>query len=371
MEGIKDGFRKYKVRINYVSDSGQKRQLTRIIYGIDPAKALETQLIYKIKIQDEKPVKKMTVQQLYDEYIEVKKYEVKETTQDKIKQLFEYYILPTFKDYRIDRLSMKSLQDWKTEMQKKSLSLLTKKAVFGYFRAFINYAIAMEYLHKNPIIKLGNFKDSNYTKTEMKFYTPEEYKKFISRAKELATEKEVEKNDLSEWDYYVFFNIAFYTGLRKGEIHALKWSDIKGEYLSVSRSLTQILSNGEDFESTPKTASSIRTIQLPLPLIEILEEQKHRQQLMHTFNDDFRICNNIRDTSIERKNKFYSTSIDLKTIRVHDFRHSHASLLAHMNINIQEISRRLGHSRIEQTWNTYCHLYPKEQEKAIKVLNAF
>jgi integrase len=230
----------------------------------------------------------------------------------------------------------------------------------------------MDYLHNNPIVKLGNFKDVYYTKKEMQFYTPEEFRKFIVKAKELAIEEENNKNDLSEWNYYVFFNIAFYTGLRRGEIHALKWSDIKGEYLTVSRNVTQRFINGvSDIETTPKTISSIRTIQLPLPLIKVLDEQKKRQQILHTFTDDFRICNNIRNSSIARKNKFYSTSAGLKTIKIHDFRHSHASVLAHMNINIQEIARRLGHSRIEMTWNTYCHLYPKEQERAVKVLNSF
>jgi len=368
-KGIKDGLQKYKVRVNYISDSGQPKQLTRVAYGYDNAKILEIKLINEIKVKGEKPIKKMTIQKLYDEYIEVKKYEVKETTQEKIKQLFYYYILPTFKDNRIDKLSMHLLQDWKIAMNKKNLSLHTKKSAYGYFRALINYAIKMEYLNKNPITKLGNFKDAYYIRAEMNFYTHKEFKKFITRAKKLAAEKEYKKNDLSEWDYYVFFNIAFYTGLRKGEIHALKWSDIKGKYISVRRNLTQRLRNGKGAETTPKTISSIRRVELPLPLMKILYKQKQRQQLKHTFTDDFRVCNNIRNTSIERRNKIYSSSIGLKTIRIHDFRHSHASVLANKNINIQEISRRLGHSRIEETWNTYCHLYPKEREKAIKVLN--
>lgn len=54
--------------------------------------------------------------------------------------------------------------------------------------------------------------------------------------------------------YYVFFAIAFYTGLRKGEIHGLKWDDISGDYLSVKRSITQKLGNG-DRETPPKNRS--------------------------------------------------------------------------------------------------------------------
>ncbi len=50
-------------------------------------------------------------------------------------------------------------------------------------------------------------------------------------------------------------------------------------------------------------------------------------------------------------------------------RHSHASLLANEGINIQEIARRLGHSNVEVTWNIYSHLYPREEERALEILN--
>jgi len=77
----------------------------------------------------------------------------------------------------------------------------------------------------------------------------------------------------------------------------------------------------------------------------------------------------LSDTSIQNRNKKYSLLANLKTIRIHDFRHSHASLLASQGINIQIIAKRLGHSKIEETLNTYAHFYPREAEKAIDVLN--
>ena len=64
-----------------------------------------------------------------------------------------------------------------------------------------------------------------------------------------------------------------------------------------------------------------------------------------------------------------TTCSGLKSIRIHDYRHSHVSLLANEGINIQEIARRLGHSRVEETLNTYSHLYPREEEKAVDILN--
>ena len=77
----------------------------------------------------------------------------------------------------------------------------------------------------------------------------------------------------------------------------------------------------------------------------------------------------MRDTGIANKNIEFADKAELPHIRVHDFRHSHASLLANEGINIQEIARRLGHSKIEITWNTYSHLYPREEERAVQILN--
>ena len=103
--------------------------------------------------------------------------------------------------------------------------------------------------------------------------------------------------------------------------------------------------------------------------IDILNEHKKRQQKLKSFNEDFRICNGIKNNTIRRRNAFYSEKAGLKTIRIHDFRHSHATYLIHAEVLITEISRRLGHAKIDITLNTYCHLYPQQEEKAIAALN--
>jgi integrase len=368
-KGKKEGLQKYYVRINYISDRGEHKQLTRVAYGADRAKDLERRLHNEIKTERKMPIKKMTLQELYNEYIAVKTYELRKTSIVKIELVFKYYVLPTFRNHQIGKISGKAIQEWKIYMEQKALAHKTKKMAFVCFSAMMNYAVKMEYINKNPLPIIGTFKNTLNIKADMNVYTPEEFKRFISFAKEQAEEKERLQNDLSEWNYYVFFNIAFYTGLRKGEIHALKWSDINGAHITVNRSITQGI-RSEDIESAPKNKSSVRTLQMPTALIEALDAHNQRQKKAHNFADDFRICGNIRDTSIARKNKLYSTKAGLHRIRIHDYRHSHASLLANNSVNIQEISRRLGHTRIEITLNTYCHLYPKEEEKAVAVLNS-
>lgn len=233
----------------------------------------------------------------------------------------------------------------------------------------LNWAVKMEYLVKNPLTKIGNFKDPYFEKLEEKlqYYTPNQFKKYIKKAREYAETD----GTITGWGYYVFFAIAFYTGMRKGEINALKWSDIDGDIIHVRRSIAQKL-KGEDRETPPKNKTSYRDLQAPQPLVKILNEHQHRQQQINGYSEDFRVCGAtrcLRDSSLDNKNKKFAEAAKLPHIRIHDFRHSHASLLANEGINIQEIARRLGHSKIEITWNTYSHLYPREEERAVQILN--
>ena len=374
MDGKKDGKQKYRVRINYVDSAGKSRQIDRVAYGKEEAKDLERQLTVNLR---EETAPKLTVQQLYDEYIRVKKYEVKETTIDKSQKLLKSYVLPMLGERRIDKLTMSELQKWKDYLnaQKtsrgKSFSLKYKKNIFGEFRTLLNFAVKMEYIEKNLLSKVGTFKDVSAIKKEMDFYTADEFLKFISAAREAAETSEQKSGNIYEWSFYMFFMIAFYTGMRKGEIYALKWTDIDGTTVRITRSITQKLKGG-DRETAPKNQNSVRNLQIPKPLIRALKEHRERCKRIDGFNGDWRICGGqrcIRDSTLSYRNKKYAGAANVKKIRIHDFRHSHASLLVNNGINIKEISRRLGHSNVEITWNTYSHLYPQEEERALQILN--
>lgn len=372
MNGTKNGKQKYRVRINYVDNIGRSKQTERVAYGMAEAKELEMRMQYEIK---EQPITSgITLHQLYNEYVRALSSEVRESTITGNKRVFECYVLNSLGTTQVKKLTAPVLQNWKNEIEEvrttkgQPLSLRYKQNIYSIFRAVLNWGVKMDYLSQNILVKVGNFKSGIVTeKRNVDFYTADEYKLFSAAAKEEA----IKGATFHDWDYYVFFAIAFYTGLRKGEIHALKWTDINGNILSVSRSITQKM-KGADRETPPKNRSSIRTLQMPLPLIEILNEHKTRYEAFRDFSDEFRICGgprSLRDTSLENKNQHFAKLACLKKIRIHDFRHSHVSLLANEGINIQEIARRLGHSDIEMTWNTYSHLYPREEERAVEILN--
>lgn len=116
--------------------------------------------------------------------------------------------------------------------------------------------------------------------------------------------------------------------MRKGEINALKWSDIDDNIIHVRRSIAQKL-KGEDRETPPKNKSSVRDLQMPLPLINILNEHQKRYKAIDGYSDNLRICGGIkclRDTTIEKRNEKFADIANVKKIRIHDFRHPYVKL---------------------------------------------
>ncbi|MBD5128646.1 MAG: site-specific integrase [Ruminococcaceae bacterium] len=359
----------YRVRVSYQDTNGKFKQVERVCYGLAEAQMTEKRLTIDYKENKEGLAKsKMTVRELYDEYMAYHATETRKTSHVSTAAKLQKRVLPYLGDCRLDKLTQQKLANWKIEISKQDLSLTTKKNGYTALSALLNYAVKMEYIPKNPLSALGTFKDSNVIEEpgkKLRYYTPEQFLKFIEVAKSHC-------NTIKDWDYYVYFNILFYLGLRKGEATALKWSDIKGDTVCIRRSISQKLGSG-DYEALPKSKGSIRDLQMPTPLIDILNEHKERQRAVsHIFTEDYRICGGetpLRDSSVENRNKKYASEAELPHIRIHDYRHSHASVLANNSINIQEVARRLGHADVQMTWNIYSHLYPQESQRAVSVLN--
>ena len=243
----KDGVQQYRVTYNYTDNMGKYRQKTRLAYGLTEAKFVEAELMSRT---GEEPPQNLTVKNLYLSYIETKKNEVRETTFIKTKGNLERYVLPSLSRIKLSRLSVPALQQWKNEIAQLDLKIRTKQNIYKEFSAMLNYAVKMEYITSNPLQKLGNFKDAysfNKPEEKLQYYTADEYKRFIGEL-ELSTPR--------DWGFYTFFSIAFYTGMRKGEINALRWCDINGEILSVNRSVAQKIKGKGNVFTPPKNASS-------------------------------------------------------------------------------------------------------------------
>lgn len=368
--GKKDGLSRYRVRVNYTDSNGKAKQIERKVWGREEARRVEMTLETEYKEKEQAPSARMTVDELFQRYNAYHATETRRTSHEATMKRLERWVLPYFANKRLDKLNQQDFADWKIKISGENFSVVYKQNLYCAFVAMLNYAVKMEYIPKNNLSILGNFRDSSIIETtkskELHYYTAEQFEQYISVAKK-------ECKTLLDWGFYVFFCIAFFTGARKGEINALKWSDIEGNIMHIRRSIAQKLKGG-DAETAPKNRSSIRNLQLPTPLINVLNEQKERQKKWagKHFNEDFRVCGGVgtlRDTTIDKRNRHYADKAGLPRIRIHDFRHSHVSLLANEGINIQEVARRLGHSNVQETWNRYSHLYPREEERAVSVLN--
>lgn len=363
----RDGKRKYRIVVNYTDSDGAYKKKEKTAYGYDAAHELE-QLMQMQYRQPMEAMGELRFADFFDEYIKYKQHECRETTIEKQKEIVRNHILPYFGNVTMTDITAQMVVAWKNELNGTDLGITMKQHCYTQLQAVLNFAQNIEAIHENPTFKIGNFKNAYFEMPEEKiqYYTPDEFICFISTAKESIS-------SFFQWGVWIFFCLAYYTGMRKGEIHALKWSDIGSGKIHVRRSVSQKVAGKSIIEAPPKNQSSFRTIQIPEPLEIALQEHRQRQQeYFPTWSEDYRVCGGdkcISDTTISNYNRRWAKAAGLRVLRIHDYRHSHATLLANEGINIQEVARRLGHSNVQVTWKRYAHLYPREEERAIAVLN--
>ena len=186
----------------------------------------------------------------------------------------------------------------------------------------------------------------------------------------------------------VLFNLAIYTGLRKGELLALKWSDIdfKNDLVRVSKAVTIV--DGEQVCKAPKTKTSYRTVSFPhflanrLKALQIAELERRFQFGKDWQGEDWIfIQDNGRMMSystpyealqdaIKRYNDGRKPSDQLPAIPFHGLRHTSATLLIASQQDIKTVSNRLGHAQTSTTMNIYAHALQESDRKASDVLES-
>jgi integrase len=175
--------------------------------------------------------------------------------------------------------------------------------------------------------------------------------------------------------------LAVFTGMRRGEILALRWADVDlgNATLSVRRSLEETHRNGLRFKE-PKSRSGIRQVDLPPLLVDALrrhrsEQAKLRLSLGSAWKDHDLVCCSPDGGPMSPDNLSSSfpklvRRLGIPRIRFHDLRHTHASLLLRQGVHPKVVSERLGHSGVGLTLDTYSHLLPGLQREAAERLNS-
>ena len=175
--------------------------------------------------------------------------------------------------------------------------------------------------------------------------------------------------------YYAPFYTALFTGMRRSELLALRWSDIDLLLcqLSVTRTIHR-LHNGTIVFGEPKTGKSRRMVSLsPSTAIALREHREQQAQLRRsvglTLSDDDLVFSQhdgkpLLPDSITQAWRKLARRTGLKGIRLHDARHTHASLMLKQGIHPKIVQERLGHASIQITLDTYSHVAPGLQQAA-------
>ncbi|WP_326513717.1 site-specific integrase [Clostridium intestinale] len=180
---------------------------------------------------------------------------------------------------------------------------------------------------------------------------------------------------IKEHSIYIPVSLALQTGMRLGEILALRWDNINipGKSLAVRNSLSYI--HKELIIKRPKTSSSIRTIALMDSTINDLKALRKKQLLLKTetgIEYDY-ICSwedgrNMLPDYVSKTFQKLIKQYNFKKIRFHDLRHTHATLLLQQGTHPKIVSERLGHANISMTLDIYSHVLPNMQLEAVRKL---
>ena len=189
---------------------------------------------------------------------------------------------------------------------------------------------------------------------EMQIWTREEYQKF----------SDCLINKRISW---LAFQILFWTGIRIGELLALTFADVdfEGKTIRINKSYQRL--KGRDIITPPKTPKSNRMVSIPQFLVDDIQDYK---ESLYDPQPDDRVIP-VAKTFLEKEMIRGVKQSGVKKIRIHDLRHSHASLLIELGFSVKEIAERLGHENVETTLNIYSHLYPDKQDRLAKRLDQF
>ena len=276
---------------------------------------------------------------------------LREHTMRTKKYIVELKILPYFGNKRVNDITAADIRQWQNELIKMGYSPTYLKTINNQLSAIFNYAVRYYDLKSNPCAKAGSMGKSKAE--EMDFWTGEEFRKFIDS---------VMNKRLS----YMAFMTLYWTGMRLGELLALNPKDVDLEKRTISITKSYQRLGKKDVITPPKTPKSKRVITIPEFLAADIKD--YMDSLYDLQEDDrlFPITKYYLEHEMQRGIK----ESGVKRIRVHDLRHSHASMLIELGFSPLEIANRLGHEKVETTLNTYAHLYPNKQAKLAERLDS-
>lgn len=236
----------------------------------------------------------------------------------------------------------------------------TKNEIIKEAKAFFNWCVKEKIIIYNPIANVSKYK---VLKTEMKYWQPEEIKKFFD-----TINSDLDNNINREIAYRtkMFVLIAFSLGARPGEVLNLKFNDFN------------FINNTVSIKGT-KTKSSDRIIDVSAKLIDDIETYQY--YLINEFDydileDSFIFANHrtnvkLTDTTIRKHFDYYIEKANVSKIRLHDLRHTYVATMMMEGKELYHISQRIGHSSYNTTVDKYGHLSNKIRKEIAEITDKY
>lgn len=276
---------------------------------------------------------------------------LREHTMISKKYIIDLKLLPYFGKLSVNSIKPADIRKWQNALIAQGYSPTYLKTINNQLNAVFNYAVKYYDLKSNPCAKAGSMGKSNAD--EMQFWTKQEFAQFI----DCLMDKHLS---------YITFTTLYWTGMRIGELLALTPKDVDFEKRTISISKSYQRLNRRDVITPPKTPKSKRVITIPEFLSIDLQDYVSSIYGIEAGDRMFPVTKYFLEHEMQRGIQ----ASGVKRIRLHDLRHSHASLLIELGFTPLAIAERLGHERIETTMNTYAHLYPNKQGQLADRLDA-
>lgn len=271
------------------------------------------------------------------------------------------HIEPALGGVPVYRLAPVHFQKLYNELHANGLSSSFVQIIHTICRSSLKWAVEMQMLQQNSAEKA---KPPKKRRSEMRYWTSEQVQHFL--------------NTISDHVHYPLFYLAFFTGMRRGELCALHWEDVdlQNGRISVKRTTQRLKGKGLSIYEHTKTKMGRRVIDISPGVISTLKKHKAKQaaEFMQIGHTPHLVFCTYKGTPVD-PNDFrqyfqrLTKKAGLPPIRLHDIRHTHATMLLQQGVHPKIVQERLGHSTIQMTLDTYSHLIPSMQKDAANLLD--
>lgn len=337
--------KRYYFSCYYVNWQGErKRKVKRGFALAREAKEAERDFLSQYNARAD-----MTFQRLVEIYLEDCKARLKASSLQEKERDINNTILRFFAKRKIADITPAIVRQWQNEIIAK-YAPTSQRLYHSQLSAIFNFAAKFYGLQQNPAKIAGTI--GTLKADRAKYWTVETFYKVM----ECVPDQQAR----------TAFIVLFYSGLRIGELLALTMADYDSAAatLNINKTISQIKGVGY-VVTTPKTKKAIRKVVLPRKAAAVLDE--HIQALYEPQpRQNIFFKNRSQLIYILQK---AAEAANAPIIRLHDLRHSHASLLINNNVSIKAVSERLGHEDVTTTLNIYSHLYAQQDNNIAEMLD--